>query len=183
MTATDTSPITSGSSMCVMTTDPMSASTREPRPRAIAQPAPRAAVACIDPIDSVVFCAVTRGAVSALRSPLRTASSRTNAKQHDLDRVEHDGEVEEHRVALDVIEVVLQLFEHVLRRRAVLAAYLRVTGETRLHVEPLLEVRHLLLELLYEHGALGARTDHAHVAAEHVPKLRQLVDSRLSDEF
>src|SRR5207237_161190 len=112
----------------------------------------------------------------------REPSSRSDAQEHHLDRIEDDRQVEEQRLALDVVEVVLELLQHVLRRRAVLAAHLRVTGDAGLHVEALLEERHLLIELLDEDGPLGARADHAHVAAEDVPELRELVETRLPDE-
>src|SRR5262245_27606835 len=110
-------------------------------------------------------------------------SARADAKKDDLHRVEDDRKVEENRIALDVVEVVLKLLEHVLGARAVAAAHLRVARDAWLDVEALLEKRHLLLELLDEDGALRARADHAHLALEHVPELRQLVEARLTDEL
>src|SRR5579883_2401927 len=120
MCAAPTSPITSGSSRWVITTEPTSPRMRPPMPNAIAQPAPRAAADCICLTDSF-------GLPSLIAA--RRPSPRADAEQHDLDRVEHDREVEEHRVALDVIEVVLELLEHVLAGGAVLAAHLRVASD------------------------------------------------------
>src|SRR4051812_21143934 len=97
------------------------------------------------------------------------ALASSNLEQDDLQSVEKDGEVEEHRKALDVVEIVLELLQRILDRSGVAATHLGMAGPSRLHVQPLAEERHLLLELRHEDGALGARTHHAHVSPQHVP--------------
>ena len=47
---------------------------------------------------------------------------------------------------------------------------------------PLDVARDALGELRYELRTLGPRTDHAHLAVQHVEQLRQLIDPGLSDE-
>src|SRR5262249_14790492 len=79
-------------------------------------------------------------------------------------------------------EVVLQLLAGILDRRAVAAADLRVAGDAGLHAEALPEEGDLTLEPLDEDRALGARADEAHLANEHVPELRQLIDARPAEE-
>ncbi len=49
-------------------------------------------------------------------------------------------------------------------------------GDARLHLVPEHVLRNPVLELLDEEGPLRARADDGHVALEHVPELRQLVD-------
>ena len=43
--------------------------------------------------------------------------------------------------------------------------------------------RDTVVELFYKHALLGARADEAHVAAQNVPKLGQLVQTRFTDKF
>src|ERR1051325_8024564 len=88
-------------------------------------------------------------------------------------RQPHDLDVERHRPVLDVVEVV---FDALLERRlAAPAVHLRPAGDTGLHLVAQHVLRDAVLELFDEEGALGARADDRHVALQHVPELRQLV--------
>src|SRR5690606_28223402 len=104
------------------------------------------------------------------------------AEQHDLDRVEKDEEIQEQRVVLDVVEVVLQLGACILDRRAIRIAHLRPAGDTRLHAVAYVVVGNVLDQVAHEERALGARADETQVAAQDVDELRQLVDSRAPQE-
>src|SRR5262245_8058505 len=101
---------------------------------------------------------------------------------HDLDGVDQDGEVEDEREMLHVIEVVAELFERVLDRRAVAVADLCPPGDAGFDRMPHHVKRNLAGELLDEEWTLGPGPDEAHLAAEHVPELGQLVEARQPDE-
>src|SRR5262245_61393767 len=58
-------------------------------------------------------------------------------KDHDLDRVEEDREVEQERLVLDVEEVELELLDGVLEARAVPVADLGPPRQAGLHDVPL----------------------------------------------
>src|SRR5690606_9196687 len=105
-----------------------------------------------------------------------------DSQENHFDRIEKDGDIEPEREALDVIEVVLQLLDRVVDGSGVVAPHLGVPGHTGAYVEPLAEIGDLPLELIDEHRPLRARPNEAHVASEHVPELRQLVETRLSQD-
>src|SRR3569832_1648406 len=102
--------------------------------------------------------------------------------QHDADRLEDDQQVEERRVVLGIIEVVFELLARIVDRGAIGVVDLRPAGDARLHHMALGIVIELLLQILDELRAFGARADEAHLALEHAPALRQFVDPRLADE-
>ena len=54
------------------------------------------------------------------------------AREHHAHGLEQDHQVQQQRVVLDVVEVVLQLLLRVLDRRAVLVAHLRPAGDAGL---------------------------------------------------
>ena len=97
----------------------------------------------------------------------------------DLDGLDHDDEVLEQAVVLDVHEVV---DEFVVRGGVVLGEDLGEAGDAGLDVVAVGVLGILLGELLDEVRALGARTDEAHVAVEDVPDLRQFVEAGGADE-
>lgn len=97
----------------------------------------------------------------------------------DLDGLDHDDEVLEQAVVLDVHEVV---DEFVVRRGVVLGEDLGEAGDAGLDVVAVGVLGILRGELLDEVRALGARADEAHVAVEDVPDLRQLVEAGGADE-
>ena len=67
-------------------------------------------------------------------------------------------------------------------RVAAPAVDLRPAGEAGLHLVAQHVLRNLVLELLDEVRPLGPRPDDRHVAAQHVPELRQLVEVRAAQE-
>src|SRR5687768_12664345 len=104
--------------------------------------------------------------------------SDTTPQYDGLDRLENDEQVEADREILDVEQVELQLLHRVLDAGAVGVAHLRPSGQARLDDMALAVERNLHLEVLDELGTLRAGSDQAHVAAQHVPQLRQLVEAR-----
>ena len=118
-----------------------------------------------------------------MRSPRRltpnlNAGTRTQYacfwKKPFTTRQPHDLEVERDRPVLDVVEVVLDALLD--RRVAAPAVDLRPAGQARAHLVAQHVLRDPLLELVDEERPLGPRADERHVAAQHVPELRQLVD-------
>ena len=103
-------------------------------------------------------------------------------EEHGLDRREDDEQVERDRQVLDVEEVVLQLLHRVFDARAVGVAHLRPSGQAGPDDVALAVERNLLGQLLDELRPLGPRADEAHVADQHVPQLRQLVEPRAAQE-
>src|SRR6201996_2401049 len=99
-----------------------------------------------------------------------------------LDGLEHDEEVEAHRLVLEVVEVVGELSAGFGGRGALAVTDLRPAGEAGAdHVAQVVE-RNLLREPGGELGALGARADEAHLTAKNVPELRNLVDACLAQK-
>ena len=92
----------------------------------------------------------------------------------DLDGLDHDDEVLEQAVVLDVHEIV---DEFVVRGGVVLGEDLGEAGDAGLDVVAVGVLGVLRGELLDEVRALGARADEAHVTVEDVPDLRQLVEA------
>ena len=78
------------------------------------------------------------------------------------------------RPVLDVVEVVLDALLE--RRVAAPAVDLRPAGDAGLHLVAQHVLRDPVLELLDEERPLGPRADDRHVAPQHVPELRQLVE-------
>ena len=96
------------------------------------------------------------------------------AVQAAQDGEPHDLEIERQRPVLDVVQVELDaLFE---RRVAAPAVHLRPAGDAGLDLVPQHVLRDAVLELFDEERPLGPRADDGHVAAQHVPELRQLVE-------
>src|SRR5260370_403516 len=90
-------------------------------------------------------------------------------------REPHNLDVEAHRPVLDVVEVVLDaLLERCVAAPAV---HLRPPCDACLDLVAEHVLRNAAVELLAEIRTLGPRTDDRHVAAQHVPELRQLVDA------
>src|SRR4051812_491931 len=84
-------------------------------------------------------------------------------------------QVERDRAVGDPLQVVRELLGH---RRLVAAADLREAGQPGPHDEALPVGRQLRRQLLEEARPDRPRPDEAHVAAQHVPELRQLVELR-----
>src|SRR5690606_5777002 len=90
--------------------------------------------------------------------------------------------VERSAAALQVEEIVGELQPEAVPVVDVALLDLGPAGEPRPHGEAMAEQRKAVDQLGVELGALGARADEAHVAAQHVPQLRNLVDARAAQE-
>src|SRR5213596_2096635 len=93
---------------------------------------------------------------------------------------EEDLQVEAEAPALDVVEVVFDPFLD--RGLAAPAVDLRPARDARLHLVAEHVAGHPPAELLDEARALGTRADEAHLTAQDVPELRQLVETPASQE-
>src|ERR687886_482476 len=108
---------------------------------------------------------------------LSRSSRRLPAARRALVRAGEEGErrpqqdlhVDPRRSVLDVPEVEL---DSLVPRQLRAAVHLRPAGEAGLDVEAAALARRVLLHLVAERGP---RADQAHVAADDVPELRQLV--------
>src|SRR5690606_3090477 len=98
------------------------------------------------------------------------------------DGLEQDLEVHPQAHVLDVEEVVLQLLPDVLEVGVVAPLPLREAGDAGLDAVAAAVERDGLDVLLDEVGPLGAGPDEAHVAAEDVPELGDLVEAEAAQE-
>src|SRR6266852_3741707 len=94
--------------------------------------------------------------------------------------LQEDLQIEAEAPALDVVEVTLD--PPLDRRVAPPAVDLGPAGDPRLHLVAEHIARHAPPEFLDEARALRARPHEAHLAAQHVEELRQLVEARPSQE-
>src|SRR5437588_6332218 len=92
-------------------------------------------------------------------------------------RAREDAEVDERRAVLDVPDVELDPFRPWQRGASV---HLRPAGDPGLHVEPVPLAVVVLLDLVAERRP---RADHAHLAADDVPELRQLVEGQSAEQL
>src|SRR5262249_1848346 len=104
------------------------------------------------------------------------------SKQHDPDGLEDNPDVEEERDVFDIVEIVLQFLNRVLHRRAVAVIDLGPTGQPRLDQMALGVELNLFAQLLDEERSFGARPDEAHLAAQNIDKLRNLVNAGFANE-
>src|ERR1022692_1038698 len=115
----------------------------------------------------------------AIRSGLSfpaTARALVRAAEERERRLREDLQLEPGRAMLHVEDVELDPLVPRERRAAV---HLCPAGDPRLHLETARLVRSVPLHLVAERGP-GA--DHAHLAADDVPELRQLVERQLSQD-
>src|SRR5689334_21672905 len=109
--------------------------------------------------------------VMTTRGNLRSGSVRC---EHANQRQPHDLDIESNRPVLDVIQIVLDsLLE---RRIAAPAVDLGPAGDAGLDLVAQHVLRDAVLELLDEERPLRSRSDDRHVALEHVPELRPLIE-------
>src|SRR6187200_1422994 len=106
---------------------------------------------------------------------MRATVCRSGALEQTPDEGQpHDLQVERHRPVLDVIEVVFNSF--LQRCISTPTVDLGPAGDPGLDLVPQHVLRDAVLELLDEEGALRPRSDDRHLALEHVPELRPLVE-------
>src|SRR5258708_14078788 len=108
--------------------------------------------------------------------------SSSTAEQNRFDRLKHNDRIECQALVLDVVKLVLQLLPRVFDRRAVRILDLRPAGQARRDQMPLFVIRNFLSQLGHKMRTLRTRADKAHVAAQDVPELRNLVDANLAYE-
>src|SRR5438132_3692870 len=108
--------------------------------------------------------------------------SAASSEKDDLNSVEQDQKVEEERKVLDVVQIVLELFQRVVDGRSVAVFDLSPARDPRLDGKPLHVEGDLLLKVLDELWPLRARPDEAHVPHEDVEELRELIQTRPPQE-
>src|SRR6266404_5313738 len=104
--------------------------------------------------------------------------SAASSEKDDLNSVEQDQKVEEERKVLDVVQIVLELFQRIVDGRSVAVLDLSPARDPRLEGKPLHVEGDLLLKVLDELWPLRARPDEAHVPHEDVEELRELIQTR-----
>src|SRR6056297_1891833 len=102
------------------------------------------------------------------------------APEDDFGGLQHDHQVQQEAVVFDVIEIVLQFRDGVLLGGTVLVLELGPAGDAGLHRVAFGVEGNVLLELRDELGPLGAGPDDAHLAAENVQELWQLIEAELA---
>src|SRR6202041_3555518 len=108
---------------------------------------------------------------------------RAPPQQHRLNRLKHDQQVEPDGSVFDVEKVVLQLFAGILDRAAVLISDLRRPSDPRPHHMPHAGKRYFFREQRDELRPLRARADKRHIAFQHAPHLRNLIESRSAQKL
>ncbi len=111
----------------------------------------------------------------ALSSPRSPSGRRRRAQQH-RDGAQQDAQVERERAVLDVPDVEL---DPLGPRERGAAVDLRPARQPGLDLEPAALALGVALDLV---GERRARADEAHLAAQHVPQLGQLVDRGLAQQ-
>src|SRR5687767_3560135 len=109
---------------------------------------------------------------------IRMSVSHVALEQAAEDGQPHDFQIQGYGPVLDVIEVVLDALLE--RGVAAPAVDLRPAGDAGLHLVAQHVLRNAVLELLDEERPLRARTDDRHIALQHVPELRQLIEVELA---
>src|SRR2546423_8729170 len=97
-----------------------------------------------------------------------------------MHRLQHNHRVELERIVSNVIEIVLQLLDSVFVALAIRIVDLRPAGDPRLHQMPEMIEWDFLLVALRAFDPFRAWSDQAHVAAQNVPELRQLIEPALA---
>src|SRR5579871_6475186 len=116
---------------------------------------------------------VVSGAGELTRLGLRRGVSR-GAQQAER-REQQDLQVEPQRLMLQVMQIEAQTLADVATPTQ--SMDLRPAGDPRLHLQALFVARILAAEALRKRRPLRPRTHQTHVAAQDVPKLRQLVEA------
>src|SRR5579864_1203207 len=104
----------------------------------------------------------------------RSACSRF--EKHGMSGRQDNEKIEEETIVFDVVEVVRKLGSRVLDRCAIGIVNLRPARHSRANAVSLAIEGNLGTEHVDEERSLGPRSNEAHVAAQHVPNLRQLVE-------
>src|SRR6266853_6797260 len=94
--------------------------------------------------------------------------SAASSEKDDLNSVEQDQKIEEERKVLDVVQIVLELFQRVVDGRSVAVLDLSPARDPRLDGKPLHVEGDLLLKVLDELWPLRRSTDVAHTPLDHI---------------
>src|SRR5687767_14545719 len=108
----------------------------------------------------------------------RSAGSRPGAGKYRPERPRQDAQVEAQAPLIDVLEIEAHPLVEVAD--AIASAHLPEAGDARFECELSLVPQLVSFELVPERGP---RPDQAHVALEHAPELRQLVQAVLPQEL
>src|SRR3546814_7897583 len=110
-------------------------------------------------------------------SPARQQSSGRLRKKR-LDGQEQNKHIQEQRAMLYIVEVILDLFAGLADAGGVALAHLRPARNSGLDHMAVNIKGQLPVEVPYKSGLLGPRADQAHVALQHIEKMRQFVDRK-----
>src|SRR5262245_9405500 len=102
--------------------------------------------------------------------------------QNHAHRTNENDEIEKETSVLQIEEVIRELVFGIVERSAVGIMDLSPTGDARLHRMTLDIIGDVLRQPLDEIGSFGPGSDKAHVAAQHIIELRELIDAQLSDD-
>src|SRR5215211_673343 len=116
------------------------------------------------------------------RTPWAVTLPAAPAQQDHRYRLEHDPEIFGHRLAPDVLQVVMYLGPHIFQRAVVVMIDLSQSGDPRSGPLPQRVLRDVLPQLGKDGGPLGAGAHDIHLAPEHVDQLGQLVQAVLPQE-
>ena len=115
-------------------------------------------------------------------APVRRPRAELDVADERAQRLQHDHQIETEGAVLQVVEVVAELPRRARARPRVSAAHLGPAGDAGLDQLAAVIERDLPLELGDQVRNLWARPDQRHLPAQHVPKLRQLVDVRAAED-
>src|SRR6202051_3208873 len=122
-----------------------------------------------------------REGIARGRAVASWVSSAALERGHCEQRARDDQQVEGNRLMLDVVQVIRELHRGPVDAAALAVVHLSPAGEAGSDREPRVVVGDALAELLDVADLLGTRPDNAHVAAEDVPRLRELVEMQATE--
>src|SRR5690606_27542516 len=111
-----------------------------------------------------------------------TVSLRSATEEHHRYGSDHDLQVLQKPLPLQVLEVVAHLGPHVIDAAVVAVVDLRPSRYAGLRTVTQRIMRDVAAELKHDRRTLGSRPNDVHVATHHVPQLRYLVQPRAAQE-
>jgi len=107
---------------------------------------------------------------------------RAPAGEHDPHGAQQNHDVQRHGHVLEIPEIEQHLGLHVLDAGVVLVFHLSPARNARLHLEAAQVKRHLMPKLVDKMFPFGPGTHQAHLPGQHVPKLRQFIQTGAPQE-
>src|SRR5579883_209742 len=95
---------------------------------------------------------------------------------HFDDCFQNDGDIKPHRTVLNIVKVVMEFFARIQVRATIVIVHLRPSGQSRLDLHATAIARNVLLQVGYQHWLLWTWPYQAHLAAQNVDDLRELVE-------